>query len=173
MAADLDNFKYINDTFWHISWDEILKKFWELLRWSVRKDEGEVIHLSWDEFCIIVKIDDKWNYSNTINRISERINKKMDQWDFLIDLLNKKNNTKEKVKIKFTMWICENKVECWRLTLEQCYEQADIKMLNVKWTDWIIYRLFKSIVNLNKKTQIRILSKLAEKLWLKATFEEN
>ena len=173
MATDLDNFKYANDTFWHISWDEILKKFWELLRWCVRKDEWEVIHLSWDEFCIMVKIDEKWNYSDTIIKISERINKKLDQWDFSIDLLNKKTNKQEKVNIKFTMWICENKFECWKLTLEQCYEQADIKMINAKWTDWIIYRLFKSLVNLNKKTQIYILSKLAKQLWLKAKFDSN
>jgi diguanylate cyclase (GGDEF)-like protein len=173
MATDLDNFKYANDTFWHISWDEILKKFWELLRWCVRKDEWEVIHLSWDEFCIMVKIDERWNYSDTITKISERINKKIGQWEFSIDLLNKKSNVQEKVNIKFTMWICENKVECWRLTLEQCYEQADIKMLNAKWIDWIIYRIFKSLVNLSKKTQIIVLSKIAKQLDIKATFEEN
>ncbi|MFA5916805.1 MAG: GGDEF domain-containing protein [Candidatus Gracilibacteria bacterium] len=173
MATDLDNFKYANDTFGHISGDEILKKFGELLRGCVRKDEGEVIHLSGDEFCIMVKIDERGNYSDTITKISERINKKIGQGEFSIDLLNKKSNVQEKVNIKFTMGICENKVECGRLTLEQCYEQADIKMLNAKGIDGIIYRIFKSLVNLSKKTQIIVLSKIAKQLDIKATFEEN
>ncbi len=173
IATDLDNFKSINDTYWHIAWDEVLKKFWESLRTSVRKDEWDVIHLSWDEFCIMIKTDDKWDSSSTIKKILERIEQLKNDGCFTIKLLNKKNWKTEDVKIEFSMWICENKLECWKMTLEQCYEQADSKMMKVKPKDWVIYRLITSLKNFTKDIQIDILSKVAKTLGIKAKFIEN
>ncbi len=171
IATDLDDFKSVNDSYWHLAWDEVLKKFWESLRASVRKNEGEVIHLSWDEFCIMVKTDHTWSSSLTINKILKRIEQLKRNWHFTIELLNKRKWKNENVKIKFSIWICENKLECWKMTLEQCYEQADKKMSDAKWKSGFVYRLFTPLKKLPKRAQIDTLSKVAKRLWIKADFK--
>ncbi len=53
LIIDLDGFKKINDTYWHGTWDEILKQVSERLRLSVRASDT-VARLWWDEFAIIL-----------------------------------------------------------------------------------------------------------------------
>ena len=49
LIIDLDGFKQINDTYWHPSWDEVLKQVSQRLRASVRASDS-VARLWWDEF---------------------------------------------------------------------------------------------------------------------------
>jgi diguanylate cyclase (GGDEF)-like protein len=167
MAIDLNSFKIINDVYWHAQWDKVLKKFWELLKSSIRENEWEIIHFSWDEFWIIVKTDDKWNYFETINDINKRIDEHKNNWDFLIKLKNEKTWDIEEVEIKYSIWLCENKIEWWTLTMEECYKNADKIMLENKSKDWIVYRLNSSLEKFDSEEQKIILKMIIEKLGLK------
>jgi len=53
LFIDLDNFKSINDNYWHYEWDNVLKLVAEVLRDSV-KIKDIVCRISWDEFVILV-----------------------------------------------------------------------------------------------------------------------
>lgn len=71
---DLDEFKTINDTFWHNVWDEILLFSVELLKKSIREND-KIVRLWWDEFWVLVQSNDL-NYLNELRqRIYENFNK--------------------------------------------------------------------------------------------------
>ncbi len=57
---DLDNFKYINDTYGHFSGDEVLKHTAQKIKHIIR-EEDTVYRISGDEFCIILEYE-KNNY---------------------------------------------------------------------------------------------------------------
>jgi diguanylate cyclase (GGDEF)-like protein len=166
IAIDLNSFKVINDVYWHAQWDIVLRKFWKLLNSCIRENEWEIIHLYGDEFCIIIKTDDEWNYFETINDINKRINQLEKEWDFLIKLKNEKSWLEEEVEIKYSMWLCENKIEGWTLTMEECYKNADKKMLESKSKEWIVYRMSTNLDKFKWEEQEIILKMIIEKLGL-------
>lgn len=72
--CDLDNFKYINDTFGHSAGDEILKKVAHSLKDILRK-EDTICRFGGDEFVILVEELESFEYlDNILQRISNLSN---------------------------------------------------------------------------------------------------
>lgn len=70
VMMDIDNFKLINDSFWHDAWDEVLKQFTLTVTSNVRS-EDKIYRIWGDEFVIIFKTNDSDLIINKINRIRE------------------------------------------------------------------------------------------------------
>ncbi len=71
---DMDDFKYINDTFGHHIGDEALVKLVEILKESIRRNDF-VARYAGDEFVIIYDIDDKDDLLQVESRIHENVKK--------------------------------------------------------------------------------------------------
>lgn len=137
IAIDLDGFKQVNDTYWHSGWDEVLKKFGTILQSCVRKWEGEVIRLSWDEFCILVKNAED-NKQPHMEKIIERLDHMRNEGKITQKLTNINNWEIEEVPIHFTHWVCINTNEN---KMQEVYEAADKDLMIKKGKDWIAYRI--------------------------------
>jgi diguanylate cyclase (GGDEF)-like protein len=56
-VLDIDDFKKINDTYWHWNWDNILRNLALVLESFFWKDEFSVFRKWWEEFVILSEID--------------------------------------------------------------------------------------------------------------------
>lgn len=75
LFIDLDNFKYVNDTYGHHTGDLLLQKVAEILSQSVRESDT-VSRLSGDEFTIILRnIESKGDILTIANKIIEKLSK--------------------------------------------------------------------------------------------------
>ncbi|BEP28310.1 GGDEF domain-containing protein [Helicovermis profundi] len=73
LLCDIDNFKYINDTYGHLAGDFVLQEFSKRLDKIIRKDIDWVARYGGDEFIILL---DKINLKSTIivaNKLKESI----------------------------------------------------------------------------------------------------
>ncbi len=172
IAIDLNDFKSINDKYWHSQWDKVLREFWKLLKTCVRENEWEVIHFSWDEFWILVKLWKDWWHLSIMEKILDRIDKLSENWFFSTQLTNSETWKTDTVKINFSMWVCENSVWFWNQTLEECYKQADMDMLREKDPSWFINRLISTLNHLWRNQIIDTLNHIAKKFWLEITYKE-
>ncbi|MBC2851965.1 diguanylate cyclase [Cetobacterium sp. 8H] len=73
MVLDIDNFKSINDTYGHISGDEVLKKLSSILKICIRKDDY-LIRMGGDEICILI-----FSEISAAQDIAERIFKNLEK----------------------------------------------------------------------------------------------
>lgn len=73
MVLDIDNFKSINDTYGHISGDEVLKKLSSILQICIRKDDY-LIRMGGDEICILI-----FSEISAAQDIAERIFKNLEK----------------------------------------------------------------------------------------------
>lgn len=71
VMMDIDNFKVINDTFWHDAGDEVLKQFTATVNSNIRS-EDKIYRMGWDEFVIIFKTDNFDLILNKVNIIREK-----------------------------------------------------------------------------------------------------
>lgn len=170
IAIDISDFKTFNDKYWYQNWNAVLRKVWKVLRSCVRKNEWEVVHLSWDEFCIIVKRGKDWTYREIIDNILSRLdyNKSKNNFKIALDI---EWNSKE-IDIKYSYWISENSTEWWKLTLRECYKKADSRLMLNKWSRWMLNRIrsfFDSYPVEKQKNVFIELSDIFNKLssWLK------
>lgn len=69
-VLDIDDFKKINDTYWHWNWDNILKNLALILESFFGQDEFSVFRKWWEEFVILSEID----YSIFIKRLNKFFN---------------------------------------------------------------------------------------------------
>lgn len=77
IMIDLDGYKDVNDTFGHLTGDEVLKKFADILKSSVR--EGDfIIRYGGDEFLILLRECDVAFCKNIISRIENKLNELKD-----------------------------------------------------------------------------------------------
>jgi diguanylate cyclase (GGDEF)-like protein len=72
ILIDMDNFKYINDTFGHNVGDTALQIFAKLLNSCLRPNDF-ISRFGGDEFCIVLDISDITGLNEIINRINKRI----------------------------------------------------------------------------------------------------
>ena len=72
--ADLDNFKYYNDTFGHDVGDKVLIEFSKLLG-SVTDQKADAVRYGGDEFLLILYTDDKVVVENAVKNIYDRLEK--------------------------------------------------------------------------------------------------
>lgn len=172
IAIDLDNFKSINDRYWHSQWDKVLREFWKLLKSCVRENEGEVIHFSWDEFWILVKLWKDWWHLSIMDKIIDRMDKLIENWFFSSILTNSETWRDDVISINFSMWVCENKIWKWNQTLEECYKQADLDMLRAKDPNWFTNRLIATLSHLWKDKIISTLNRIAKHFWLEINYKE-
>lgn len=164
-AIDLNNFKYINDIYWHKQWDKVLNKFWELLKSCIRENEWEVVHLSWDEFAILINLQkDEDENSKITQSINTRIKKLINSSWFVIELRNPETNEEDLIEIGFSTWLYENKNR--NQTLEVCYSNADILMYENKWTTWLEHRIIKLSKRIKEENeQLRVIQNLSTQFW--------
>lgn len=69
---DIDDFKHINDTYWHKQWDLYLKKFSDILKKSLR-DTDKIVRYWWDEFVILVDTKNLQELELVTRRVKENI----------------------------------------------------------------------------------------------------
>lgn len=128
---DLNKFKYINDTFGHTFWDEVLIKFATTLFNCIRRNEWDIIRLSWDEFCILIR----WNNNKELLDIIERrIEEKKLNKEFVIITPDWVHH-----EIWFSFWSYIDTKN--KLKLSDLLILADENMRANKPADWISYRI--------------------------------
>lgn len=133
LIIDIDNFKKINDTYWHINWDEVIKALWKYLRERFRRSSDITIRYWWEEF--LVYIECKWN-NDSYDKRNKDINNIIDNLlneirEIEIELINW-----EKITITVSWWLVRyNKEE----NLKTNISNADKLLYEVKenWRDWI------------------------------------
>lgn len=97
LFIDIDNFKSINDRYWHNSWDEVLKQVAIFLKKHFR--EGDIIwRWWWEEFIIILP---KTNIQKATIK-AEKIRKEIE-----ISLYKSVNLSNEKITISIWVWKTE------------------------------------------------------------------
>lgn len=69
ILIDMDNFKYINDTFGHIAGDNALETSVKLIKSCIRKTDF-LARFGGDEFCIVLELEDINDLESTIIRIN-------------------------------------------------------------------------------------------------------
>ncbi len=129
IKIDIDDFKIINDTYWHAAWDKVLEEMWNIFRSSVWINDKPCREW-WDEFLILV--DTK--REDVIQNIIERINKKLfvfNSWHHFI--------------ISLSVWYC---VSDWKLEFKERMSIADVHMYNQKNQNSQLYRLAKKITDI-------------------------
>ncbi|TJX65500.1 GGDEF domain-containing protein [Soehngenia saccharolytica] len=119
IMADLDNFKYINDTFGHLAGDEALKVFANLAMMCIREDDW-IARFGGDEFVIILQ---NTNKSNAI-RVADRIRHTLE---------NKKIFYNEmEINITASFGIYEIALDEVTDDYNKAIEKADIELLKAK-----------------------------------------
>lgn len=89
ILIDMDNFKYINDTFGHIAGDNALETSVKILKGCLRKTDF-VARFGGDEFCIVLELENKRDLEIIISKINKSMN-----------LYNKNSN--KQYKLSFSM----------------------------------------------------------------------
>ncbi len=83
--VDMDNFKYINDTYGHLVGDFVLIKFAKMLK-ALTRSSDKIYRYGGDEFVIVFNRTPLISAIKTIERIIEKINKtKLKYKDYLIE----------------------------------------------------------------------------------------
>jgi len=114
---DIDDFKKINDTYWHWVWDRVLKAFATFVNWKLDK-HSKMFRYGWEEF-IILSLLSKEELKNKLNEIEK-------------DLLTKFLKTREghKIKFSFSGWVTEMKDEIKEI--KELEEEADKLLYEAK-----------------------------------------
>jgi diguanylate cyclase (GGDEF)-like protein len=81
---DLDNFKYVNDTFGHKKGDEILKEVAKFLKENFRKYDF-VSRFGGDEFVVVISEDEnRCDINNLLNRIQKLLEEKFKDYSLSV-----------------------------------------------------------------------------------------
>ncbi|WP_456471250.1 GGDEF domain-containing protein [Caminibacter sp.] len=135
LIVDLDNFKYINDTFGHEKGDEILKEF----AWLLKKyfKDGIIGRWGGDEFLICTNKNKKQIIS-IINTINKNLRKIQQQFD-----------SKMEKKLSLSAGACSDK----EAPFEERFKNADLALYKVKKTKKGNILFFKDIdyIKMEKK----------------------
>jgi len=106
---DLNWLKKINDNYWHLTWDEVIKDVWIILKTYFWENDNLVWKIYWDEFMTVSRLDESvlYKYIDRINIILENRfykHKNVKTWkiekywisiSFWIEKLNKYNSYNE------------------------------------------------------------------------------
>jgi len=73
---DIDNFKSVNDNYWHNIWDEVIKNVATALKSNTKLDKDVVCRWGWEEFVVFLNgIQDKDKIQEVFGRIREYMQK--------------------------------------------------------------------------------------------------
>lgn len=86
ITLDLDNFKRINDNYWHEIWDEVLIKFVTYIKENIRGTDR--LYRNWgDEFNIIMETGNKDEVAVKLNNLRKNFfEQKIDTWKWKIQV---------------------------------------------------------------------------------------
>ncbi len=117
---DLDEFKPINDKYWHVVWDDYLRKFaWDLLE-TFWNEDNKMFRYWWDEFVIIF-----WgNFTDIVVKINL-----FKKWLSNRKFVFKDKSEEKKLEIWFSFWYTK------RLTndsVNKIIKRADLEMYKNK-----------------------------------------
>lgn len=85
---DLDNFKSINDEFWHSQWDIVLREVREIIQKQLKWKHSALFRYWWEEFAIL-STHSKEDLSKLLESILETLRTtpiKINQWDEEIEI---------------------------------------------------------------------------------------
>lgn len=126
IKIDIDDFKVLNDTYWHSEWDRVLENLWLIFKTMIwLKDKA--CRDWWDEFSLLIDTVEE----SVLNKILARIKEKID--DF-----NQSNN----FPVSIAVWYC---VYESGLSFAERADIADENMYKTKNKTWYIYRLANKI----------------------------
>ena len=129
LLIDTDNFKKVNDNYWHLVWDEVLKEFSQLFRENVR--ENDVIwRWWWEEFLIILPNTNIKEWKKVAEKLRQIIKEK---WI----------NNIEKIKDEITVSIWLTMIRKDDNTWAHAEDRADIALYRAKdkWRDQVCINL--------------------------------
>lgn len=115
LMLDIDNFKKINDNYWHIIWDQVIKWIWKILK-DLRSTDI-IARWWWEEFLVLLK----WTNQKSAISVWEHIRKKIEKNLINYMILENENihdcnnwTCNEKNKI------CINSITCsiWTYTMD-------------------------------------------------------
>lgn len=86
ITLDLDNFKKINDNYWHEIWDEVLIKFAHFIQSHIRWTD-RLYRTWWDEFNIIMETKNQDEVVLKLNRLRKQFfEQKIETWKWEIQV---------------------------------------------------------------------------------------
>lgn len=88
LFLDLNNLKYINDTYGHQYGDKLIKSFWDILKIAFWKWNDYIFRVQWDEF-VIISFDEESVIKNKIEiarSLSQKSKYKLSVWWKEIDI---------------------------------------------------------------------------------------
>jgi len=131
---DLDWFKQVNDTLWHDAWDELLKKFADVLNDEFKRPGDIKARMWWDEFIIMID----WEKEDV-----EKMVKKV--WWKIYTELNNLSWIKEGDNLELSVSMGITWILYWSWT-DALIKQADKAMYQVKtdWKNWYMFSWEKS-----------------------------
>lgn len=145
LFIDLDEFKSINDSYWHQNGDIVLQEVWRLIQDSVRPRD-KVCRISWDEFIVLIPT----NSSSEVDAIKSRIEKSLESKSIILQ-----NSGQDiPIYIKASIWTA---LSDSKKTLEEIIREADFEMLKWKASDGTNYRIYSAIKSLSIDEQKKIL----------------
>ena len=141
LYADLDNFKYYNDTFGHEIGDVVLVEFAQLLK-KVTGDDGFAVRYGGDEFLVVLKNKDK----KTGIRIAEQIYKGIQGGfvDILSSHMGERVVIPDEKKISCSIGIATAETD-EHLSLNETLKRADEALYYIKRNGKSRYTLWEDI----------------------------
>ena len=148
LFIDIDNFKNINDTYWHQSWDIVLREITNLFTKNLRPRE-KVCRISWDEFVILVPS----NNPNEIKWIQNRLQILL--WEKIFSFQNLKTKKQDTFSIKASIWT--SWLNNSQQNLIELINQADTDMYKQKTWYGQISRIINTIQDLWMDEKVKII----------------
>jgi len=93
LFIDIDNFKEVNDIYWHLSWDLVLKKVASEVKTKI-KQKDIFARYWWEEFIVVLP----WTNLQWWEVFSERIRKLVEDLEII-------DNEWKKIKITISIWV--------------------------------------------------------------------
>jgi diguanylate cyclase (GGDEF)-like protein len=135
LYADLDNFKFYNDTFGHDIGDFILVQFATLLK-QICGPDGYVVRYGGDEFIVVIHSADREYIENAAKRIYEILKEEKGFTDKISDKLGVEVNIPEEKYVSCSIGISSAIInpENSKKKIDDAIKQADEMMYYIKKT---------------------------------------
>jgi len=116
---DIDNFKSVNDTYWHDIWDIVLKQVADTIKKNIRTWDI-LTRFWWEEFLLYLpEVKDCNIWLSIANKIREKINE-----------IDTKNITEwRKISVSWWIWIHN-----WNKNIECAIKESDNNLYKAKET---------------------------------------
>lgn len=132
--ADLDNFKFYNDTYGHHIGDVVLVEFAKLLQ-EVTDQKADAVRYGGDEFLLVMYEDDKSVVEETVKRIYQRLEESKGLEAEISGSVNKKIKIPREKWLSCSIGIAMGNIEGEeekRIKIEKILKDADTAMYKVK-----------------------------------------